>query len=86
MTDFTLPAKKKLELKEAEEKQREAYQKEMALKQLETQKLYNQELKNSYKGVLNDQINQHSLQKDQEKRLKQDDMVVNKQRQEMQKQ
>ena len=43
-----------------------------------------EELKNSYRGVLNDQINQHSLHKDQELRQKHEQLAINKQRFEMQ--
>ena len=64
MSDFTMKRQEEEERVKQEEFDREEQRRVLAQQQIEQQRMYKAEMKNSYKSILDDQMNQNKMAKE----------------------
>ena len=86
MTDFTIKKQEEEEALKEADRMREEVRRTQAAQQIEQQRMYKNEMKNSYKSILDGQMNQQRMHKEIELQEKATIAQVARQRQEMQRQ
>ena len=86
MNDFTIRKQEEEEKIKELDRMKEENRRIQAQQQLEQQRMYKNEVKNSYKSVLDNQMNEHRMNKQIELAEKANLAMMNQQRQEMQRQ
>jgi hypothetical protein len=86
MTDFTMQKQMEEEKHKAYDREREEQRRTQAQQQIEQQKMYKAEMKNSYKSILDDQMNQNRMGKEIQIQEKANLAMIGQQRQALQRQ